>query len=263
MRMNLILQIMLYLLAFYGLCVLLMYFFQDSFLFFPTSYLHIDHGSEQVEDFTLEGEGGMLRGWLVNPKMAKEKLVIYYGGNAEDVFLNVDEFRDIHTASLFVAYRGYGPSSGKPGEKELFADALAVIDDVVRKYSPQNIFLMGRSLGSGVACYVASQREVQGIILVTPYDSIVNVARQSYSWLPVSLLLKHRFVSTDYLGNIQCPVLVMYGGHDRVIIPARTENLIRYIEGEKEVQFIERADHGSIDMFPEYWESIIRFINRE
>lgn len=255
-------QIATYLLAFYILCVAFMYFSQGSFLFFPTSARHDDHRQEQVENITLEIGAEILKGWLVNPRLVKEKLIIYYGGNAEDIFLNIDDYMDIQAASLFVAYRGYGPSSGKPGQKELFEDALVIIDYMVAKYAPEMTFLVGRSLGSGVACYVASQREVQGTVLVTPYDSIVNVAQKSFQWLPVNLLLTHRFVSTDYVGSILSPVLIVYGGLDQVILPERTENLIRFIGGEKEVRFIERADHSTIDMFPEYWDSILRFINK-
>lgn len=255
-------QIVVYVLGFYVLCVVFMYYSQRSFIFFPTSDRHSGHREEQVENITIQSGSVSLGGWLVNPKLAKEKLIIYYGGNAEDIFQNIDEYRDIQAASLFVAYRGYGPSSGKPGQKELFEDSLIVLDEMVERYTPEKLFLVGRSLGSGVACYVASERNVQGVILITPYDSIVNVARQSFWWLPVGLLLQHRFTSTQYIGSVPCPILVLYGGLDEVVQPQRTMNLLRHIKGEKEIQFIERADHSSIDMFPEYWESILRFINQ-
>lgn len=255
-------QFFLYLFIGYLFCVLFMYLRQDAFLFFPNASNHQGHGYTNVEDYYLDRDGVRLRGWLVNPKYVRQNLLIYYGGNAEDIFLNVDEFEDIQAASLFVAYRGYGPSSGRPGEKALYGDGLAVLDDMINRYSPANITLVGRSLGSGVACYVASHREVQGAVLITPYDSIVNVARSSYPWLPVSLLLKHRFDSLGHLGRIRCPVLVIYGGRDRVIHPDRTKNLISHITGDKKVLFIERADHGTIDMFPEYWQTLLDFVHR-
>jgi len=254
-------------LAFAGIaylgCTLFMYLKQDSFIFFPTVAKHEGHTLANVADYRLDRQTACLRGWLVNPHLVRQKLLIYYGGNAEDVFLNIDEFRDIEAASLFLPYRGYGPSSGKPGEKELFADALAVIDDLVGRYSPAEIYLIGRSLGSGVACYAAAHRPVQGVVLITPYDSIENIARAGYPWLPVSLLLKHRFLSVGYLPEIRCPFLVIYGGNDRVVPPERTRNLIDHIPGEKKVIFLERADHGTIDMFAEYWQAILGFINRQ
>ena len=263
MKMSLLFQMLFFLLIGYLFCVFFMYLRQELFLFFPPAVRHEGHGLDNVVDYHLEQRTATLRGWLVNPHLVREKLLIYYGGNAEDIFLNIDEFRDINVASLFVTYRGYGPSDGAPGEKEIFADSLAVIDDVVSRYSPNEIFLVGRSLGSGVACYAATQKEVQGAILITPYDSIENIARSSYPWLPVSLLLKHRFDSIHYLGRISCPLLVIYGGQDQVVVPERTTNLIDHIKGKKEIVFIDRADHGTIDMFPEYWEAILRFINQQ
>jgi pimeloyl-ACP methyl ester carboxylesterase len=263
MKMSLLWQMLFFLLAAYLGCVLFMYLRQEAFLFFPTAASHSEHGYENVVDYQLKQENVTVRGWLVNPHLAQEKLLIYYGGNAEDVFVNIDEFTGVSAASLFVAYRGYGPSDGHPGERELFADGLAVLHDMVNRYSPQQIFLIGRSLGTGVACYVAAQKEVQGVILVSPYDSIENVARSSFPWLPVSLLLKHRFPSILFLDRIFCPFLIIYGGRDGVVPPERTQNLIDHIATEKEVVFIERADHGTIDMFPEYWAAILRFINRQ
>ncbi len=263
MKMSLLFQVLLYLLIGYLLLLLFMYLRQGAFIFFPTTARHEGHGLANVIDYQLEQESVTLRGWLVNPGLVREKLLIYYGGNAEDVFLNIDEFRDIQAASLFVAYRGYGPSDGTPGETELFADSLAVIDDMVNRYSPNEIFLVGRSLGSGVACYAAAKKEVQGAIVITPYDSIVNIARASFPWLPVSLFLKHQFNSIQYLAEIGCPLLVIYGGQDKVVSPQRTKNFIEHIVGEKEIIFIDRADHGTIDMFPEYWAALLRFINRQ
>lgn len=261
-KMSLFVQIFLYLLVGYLLCTLFMYVRQESFIFFPSGARHEDHGYGDVVDYRFDQKTATLRGWLVNPDLVEDKLLIYYGGNAEDIFQNIDEFRDIKAASLFVAYRGYGPSDGIPGEAELLGDALAVINDVVRSYSPKEIFLVGRSLGSGVACYVAAKTEVQGVILITPYDSIEKIARSNYPWLPVSLLLKHRFDSIQYLDQIDSPLLIIYGGQDKVVPPERTTNLIDHVQGEKKVVYLEQADHGTIDMYPLYWTSILRFINR-
>ncbi len=259
--MSLGIQLFFFLLIFYLFCVGFMYLRQESFLFFPPAARHDEHGYTHVVDYQLQQKTVTLRGWLVNPGLVREKLLIYYGGNGEDIFYNIEEYKDVEAASLFVAYRGYGPSEGKPGEAELFADALAVIDDVQRRYATRQMYLIGRSLGSGLACYAAAQRDVEGVVLVTPYDSIVNIASSSYPWLPIALLLKHRFDSLLYLAAIDCPLLVIYGGQDRVVPPERTKHLIEHIVGKKEVVFIERADHGTIDMFAEYWTAVLRFIN--
>ncbi len=260
--MSLVIQILLYLLIFYLFCAFFMYLRQDSFIFYPTAAKHEDQSFDKVVDYHLQGGPVELRGWLVNPGFVRDKLLIYYGGNAEDVFLNIEEYQGIQAATLFVAYRGYGPSTGNPGETEFYADALAVFDDMVNTYAPKEIYLIGRSLGSGVACHVAGQRPVHGAILVTPFDSIENVAKSHYPWLPIGLLLRHRFVSLDALPLIHCPLLVIYAGRDRVIPVERTENLIRHIQSEKEVVFIAEADHGTIEMYSDYWQALLRFLNR-
>ncbi len=216
---------------------------QENFLFRPVKRRHdTTQDFDDVTAYTLDVPGASLNGWLVNRKYRRECLLIYYGGNAEDIYYNIDEFEALQMATLFVAYRGYGSSSGKPGEKAFFSDALAVYDDVVQQFSPDKVFLMGRSIGSGVASYVASKRTVSGTILVTPFDSIVSVAQSFYPWLPVKLLLKHRFESTRYVATVTSPFLV---------------------KGETTSVYIENADHGNIDMYPAYWHSIISFINEE
>jgi uncharacterized protein len=261
MKVSLMVQIISWFLICYLLCVVFMYFRQDAFLFFPTSARHENHNYEGVVDYHLQQGQVSLRGWLVNPGFLQQKLLIYYGGNAEDVFQNIEEYRSIQAATLFVAYRGYGPSSGKPGEMAFYADALAVFDDIFARHAPQKIYLLGRSLGSGVACHVAAKRSVAGAILITPYDSIENVAKSHYPWLPVGWLLKHRFSSLDSLPAVRCPLLVLYAGKDRVVPPPRSENLIRHIQGEKEVLFLPDADHGTINMYPEYWQAVLAFIH--
>lgn len=254
-------QLFFFMLVVYGAGVLFMYLRQEAFLFFPPTARHEAHDYPNVVDYQLRQGTVTLRGWLVSPGLVREKLLVYYGGNGEDIFHNIEELKDIKAASLLVAYRGYGPSDGRPAEAELLGDALAVIDDMQKRYAPRQIFLIGRSLGSGVACYVAAKRDVDGAVLVTPYDSIVNIARSSYPWLPVGLLLKHRFDSLQVVAQINCPLLVIYGGQDQVVPAERTENLIKHIDGKKEIVFIRRADHGTIDMFAEYWTALLAFIN--
>jgi len=259
--MNLILQIIVFLaLGYFGI-VGFMYWRQESFLFYPPVATHADESLNHVEEYSFTRDGVTLKGWLVNPLYARHKIIIYYGGNGEDVYFNVDEFEALQCATLFVAYRGYGPSEGKPGEEDFFADALGIFDDMKGRYPASEKFLMGRSLGSGVACYVASKRQVEGTILITPYDSLVAVAQSVYPWLPVGQLLRHKFESIHYVVGVRSPFLIIYGGQDNVVQPGRTERLLEYIQSNKEVVYIERAGHGTIGMFPEYWTAIIEFLN--
>ena len=141
----------------------------------------------------IESQGERLKVWVV-PR-AGSKALLYFGGNAEDVAGNIEEFAAAFPdRSLFlVNYRGYGGSSGQPSEAALFADALAIFDHVRREHS--EIAVMGRSLGSGVAVFVASERPVERLVLVTAFDSLVNVATEYFRWLPVGWLMRDRYDS--------------------------------------------------------------------
>lgn len=266
--MPLVLQIVFFFLFFYITLLMYMYISQERSLFYPNTARYQPKKDERVQPYKLHrpyGRGNLqLCGWLVNPEHIRTRLIIYYGGNGEDVFSNIDEFAEIQAATLFVAYRGYAGSEGEPGEASLFADALAVFDDIESsRPHPRQVFLMGRSLGTGVACYVASQREVHGVILVSPFDSICRLAQIRYPWLPVSLLLKHKFDSSFYAPKVTAPFLILYGTRDRIVPPLHTKALLRVIQSEKEVVCIENAEHGTIDMHPQYWPSILEFLSRE
>jgi uncharacterized protein len=248
----------------YTIALAFVFIKQRSFIFFPNKNSHSisQNLPDDVIEYQFQYGGETLQGWLVNQRSAKYTLILYYGGNAEDVYYNIDDFKELSgVATLLVNYRGYGSSTGQPSEKNLFQDALAIYDDVKGRYQPETIFPMGRSLGSGVATFLASQRPVKGTILVTPYDSLIHMARRTYPWLPTSLLLRHKFNSLDYVQKIQSPLLVIYGGNDEVIPNKSTENLIQNIPGHKSVFLIEEADHNNISLTPAYWLHIVRFIN--
>ena len=253
-------QLLLILLFFYFFFMVFLYLQQRSFIFFPTKSKHQLKDSRS-SDFTLNSGSATLRGWLINHKYVSHRLIIYYGGNAEDIFYSIDTFNKYDdTASLLVNYRGYGTSSGTPSEESLFADALAIFDEIIKLYNPEKIWLMGRSLGSGVATYVAAKRDITGLILITPFDSIESLAKKQFPFMPVSLLLKHKFRSIDHASKISQPTLIIYGGMDRTVPPASTERLIEYIPASKNIVFIEKAEHNNIEMFDEYDLAILKFI---
>ena len=140
-----------------------------------------------------------LRGWLLRAAGREPApLLIYFGGNAEEASWVLSELAHIPGwSALVVNYRGYGQSEGAPSERALFADALALYDQAIKRLDiePHRVVAMGRSLGTGVATYLASQRPIAAVILVSPYDSLVSIAQRAYPFLPVRLLLKHRFDS--------------------------------------------------------------------
>jgi len=261
---TMILRILIYPVAIYLLFAFLVYVRQDSYIFFPTKAEYGDMSNlKNVEEYRIKIEGIELHGWLVNKEYAKDKLLIYYGGNAEDVYWNIMEHYDKKGyAILLVNYRGYGLSGGKSSEKRIFADAELIHDDVTAKYNPEKVILYGRSLGSGVAAYLSSVRKVAGMILVSPYDSMVNMAREQFPIFPVGIMLKHRFDSVRYLENYKGPLCIIYGGRDNIIPNRRTEALIKNITGQKDVVLIKGAGHNDIAGSGLYGRTVQKFIGK-
>jgi hypothetical protein len=258
--MLLLKQILIIVAIFYLFILLFLFLQQKRFIFFPTRAKH-DLTAGNVVRFSLVNNDATLRGWLVQHEYAAEKIIMYYGGNAEDIYYAAEQFKNLgETAALLVHYRGYGTSSGSPGEKEFYSDALAVYDELQKKYAPRHIYLMGRSLGAGIACYVASQRKSTGVILITPFDSIESLAKKQFPFLPTTLLLRHKFNTIEYVQQFDTPTLIIYGGRDRIVKPALTENLIRHMKARKKVILIEEAEHNNIELFDEYHLAILQFI---
>jgi pimeloyl-ACP methyl ester carboxylesterase len=240
--------------AYLALCAWL-YAIQRSQIYFPTAETHYP----SAQSVRLESQGERLKVWVV-PRGGSQALV-YFGGNAEDVAGNIDVFSEAfpeHSLYL-VNYRGYGGSSGRPSESGLFADALAVYEHVRARHSA--IAVMGRSLGSGVAVYLASQRPVARLVLVTAFDSLVNVAREHFRWLPVGLLLRDRYDSTSRARAVTAPVLVVVAGEDEIIPRVRSEALAAaFAPGQAQVRVMPYVTHNALDLAPGYLGAVRSFL---
>ena len=237
--------VLFYLIACAGLFMM-----QRSFLYHPVSRtlshgssLAIPSGNETINVLTRETDG--------------QEAVIYFGGNSEDVFYPLERLKEaIPDKSLyFVDYRGYGGSTGSPSEKGLFEDAVAVYDHVSGKHS--RVSVIGRSLGSGVAVYLASTRPVERLVLITPYDSIANVARERFPIFPVSLILTDRFDSAARVKSISAATLILLAESDEIIHRERSEALIaEFPSSQVEVRTLKGTNHDSIGRAPEYSDAI-------
>ncbi len=122
-------------------------------------------------------------------------------------------------------YRGYPPSAGAPGTAALDADALLIDDALRARLHPDRLVVAGFSVGSGVAAYLAAHRPVDGLILVTPFDSLAAVAGDHYPWVPVRLLLRYNMEPAVDLHGAAMPVAIIAGGRDTLIPAARTDAL--------------------------------------
>lgn len=235
-----------------------MYARQRDFTYFP-QFTRVD---ARDTDFELRRDGTTLRGWLVNP--GRPSALLYFGGNAERIEMARDEFAAwFPDRSVYLlAYRGYGASEGSPGEAALFADSVALFDHV-RARHPGSIVVVGRSLGSGVASYLASQRPVERLALITPFDSLAEVASAHYPWLPVRILFRERYESRRYLAAYRGPVLVVRAGRDELIPAGNTSRLIAALPSPPQILDVPEADHDSVGDAPAYRKALTAFVNAQ
>lgn len=212
------------------------------------------------------GDGLELGGWLARPAAAGDgplPLVIYFGGNAEEVSHMVARTGSMPGwALLALNYRGYGGNPGNPSEQALCADSLSIHEWVAGRpdVDPARIVAFGRSLGSGPAVYLAAQRPLAGVVLVTPYDSLRAVAQRLYPFAPVSLLLKHNFDSASRAPGIATPLLVLAAGRDTVVPIRHARNLYAKWGGPKVWRDFPQSGHNDLDAEPGYWSAVAEFL---
>lgn len=179
--------------------------------------------------------------------------VVYFGGNAEDVSLDLRDFSSTfpNAAIYLLHYPGYGGSAGHPTEKSILAAAFALFDAVHAQHP--NVTLIGRSLGTGVAIHVASQRPVARLVLVTPYDSLVDVADEHYPFLPNRLIMLDKYDSWKYAPQVTAPTKIIAAGNDEVIPRTSTERLrTRFTKTVVTYVVVPGVGHNSISDNPDY-----------
>ncbi|MCW8277509.1 alpha/beta hydrolase [Pseudomonas sp. PCH199] len=185
------------------------------------------------------------------------KALIYFGGNAEDVSRNLPVFAQAFPehALYLMHYRGYGGSSGSPSEEAIARDAMALFDKVYADH-PQ-IAVVGRSLGSGVAVRLASARPAAKLLLITPYNSLEELAARQFRWFPVQWLLKDKYESWRYAAHITVPTRLIVAGNDEVIPATSTRRLYSHFpKGVATLQVIAGTGHNSISESPEYLKAL-------
>ena len=235
-----------------GICGVL-FFAQRSLLFHPVP------ASGIVPTITLDVPGAILR--IATRSHDGPRAILYFGGNAEDVSHTLPELAlALPDRAIYAPhYRGYGGSSGSPSEKALHADAAAVFDAVHERHA--EIDVIGRSLGTAVATRLAVTRPVRRLVLVTPFDSIVAIARRLFPYLPVGLLLADRFETVNDAPKVGVPTLVITAGADEVVPASHTRDLLdAFPTGIVEELAFPRADHNGVSERPAYLQAIRDFL---
>lgn len=257
------------LLTYIGL-VMLLGVLQGHLVYFPRRLNPPDalQIAQQIHLVPLKDPAGELIGWrLPNPK-AKATLLVFHGnaGHALDREYYLQIFSFLPSGKdweiILFEYPGYGPRSGSPGETAFKTASLAAYNQL-KKESPRPIYLLGESLGSGVACALAcSAKDVAGLLLVTPFTSLPDVAAFHYPVFPVRTLLRDRFDNVAALEKYRGPLAVLLAENDEVVTAKLGQKLFDSYHGPKQLWKIPKATHNSaaIDATPRDWEAISRFL---
>ena len=234
-----------------------LYINQRSLLYYPTPPAP---PAADRDVLVLENEGQALRILLAN--QASPRALMYFGGNAENVAFSVPELQELFPGhALYIPhYRGYGGSSGRATEAALFSDGLALFQAVSPKHD--SVVVMGRSLGTAVAVYLASRKPVDSLVLVTPFDSMTELASTYYPLVPVHLLLKDKFNSRSRAAAIDAPTLLLIAERDEVIPRKNSDRLAAAFQpGLAKIIVVPGAGHNTIETSPLYAEALQTFVS--
>lgn len=233
---------------------LFLYINQRSLLYFPTPNIPTPY-----TQMTFPNEGESINTIVLNK--GHKNAILYFGGNAESMAQSSDEIaRQFPTFTVYLMdYRGYGGSTGEASEAGLYSDALKLYDTINPKH--ERISIGGRSLGSGIAVYVAAHREVSKLALITPYDSIINVAQGMYPIFPISFLLHDEYNAISRIKDIKAKTFIVMAENDSVIEKERTQQLINAFDPELlQVTTIKNRGHIDISSDATYYKIMQDFV---
>ena len=246
-----------------------MYLLQDYFIYHPgktdstiiekaAKHRGLDIWPDDVESY---------RGFVSPPSPQKVKgtIIVFHGnaGNALDRLYYVNALGRLGYRVILAEYPGYGSRPGKTGETEFTADAVETIRLAVEQYG-HPLFLLGESLGCGVVCAAVAQSDIplNAVGLITPWDSLVNVARDKYWFLPVRWMLKDRYDNVANLADYRGPVAVIIAAQDEIIPPRQARRLYETLPGPKRQWIFPNAGHNSWPSGPQepWWGEMMNFL---
>lgn len=195
-------------------------------------------------------DGTLLRGVAIPSERprAERVLVIGFAGNAWNAQDAATYLAELYPDCDIVAfhYRGYYPSGGSPSADALVADAPLVYDFAVAQFAHDRVIAVGFSIGCGIAGTLSAERKLDGLVLVTPFDSLKAAAQSLYPWLPINSFFRHDIDAAQGLERSGAPIAIVAAANDDIILPERTDALRRRVKSLAFDAVIPRAGHNDI-----------------
>ena len=242
-------QLVLIIFFIYILILVFLYFNQRNLLYHPNENNYSgDKIAVDIKKVTiLTSDNIELLGWYHEKNIKDFKTIIYFHGNAgslENRIHKLNHFHEMNVNFLIVAWRGFSGNNGNPSEQGLYVDGKSAIDWLIKKgVDEKNLILYGESLGTGVATHLAQNRSFAGVILETPFTSMIDAAKIFYPYIPVNLLLKDKFENYKKIKNINSPILVMHGEIDQIVPFSMGKKIYALANEPKYSYFTKYDDH--------------------
>jgi uncharacterized protein len=212
---NILILLFLAFVVLYVVGVVVVYFQQRKLQYFPSHRDASGVGNSLFKPF--RDQDGTFLGYVREVPAPKQIIIFFHGNGGEALDRTwVSEIAPSSTIVYLAEYVGYGPRPGIPTEKAIFADAERLFDEASKKWQVP-VTLMGESLGTGVASYLASRRPAERLALIAPFSSLQEVAAFHYPFLPIRWLLQDRYLSTDFLKTVNIPLHIIHGQDDAII----------------------------------------------
>jgi uncharacterized protein len=248
-KMNYFTLILLALALIYFGIIALTYVFQRNLLYHPTENNYTgDELTVSIEKVKIKTQDDIeLISWLYNKNFNEYKTILFLHGNAGSLknrIHKINHFKNLNVNFLLVAWRGFNGNKGKPTEKGLYEDAESAVRWLNLKGIPnKNIIIYGESLGTGIATEIAQNKNFAGIILESPFTSMIEAGKDKYPYLPVKFLLKDKYESNKKIKNIKSPILIMHGKIDNIVPFHMGKKMYELANEPKYSYFSEYDDH--------------------
>jgi fermentation-respiration switch protein FrsA (DUF1100 family) len=237
----------------YAVAAAVMYFAQRRFIYFPEPSRTLPRAAglpDVSERVIATPDGEKLIAWYGKAQPGQPTLLYFHGngGALEYRSASIRRYLNRGRGIFMLSYRGYSGSTGSPSEVANVADAKLAYEALIKEgVNPRDIILYGESLGTGVAIQVASEKKASGVILDSPFTSIVELAAKFYPWLPVSFLLKDRYDSMLHVREVHDPVFVVHGEADDIVPVEMGRRLFRAANEPKEIVTLPGVGHAVHD----------------
>ena len=252
-KMNYPILIILIFIIIYLFILISTYAFQRNLLYHPRENNYFgDQLLVSVEKIKIKTKDNIeLLSWYHNKNTNDYNTILFLHGNAgslENRIHKINHFKDMDINFLLIAWRGFSGNKGQPTEQNLYEDADSAVQWLKSKgVKENNIIIYGESLGTGVATEIAQNKNFAGIILESPFTSMIEVGKNNYPYLPVKFLLKDKYESDKKIKNIKSPILIMHG---------KVDNIVPFYMGKK---MYELANDPKYSYFSEYDDHMMEY----